>query len=115
MAARRTQGAVFIMDALRRASIGILLAAVPFGIARAQVGAGRGFLLGSPDGSLTFRGGWAVAAAGSDIFSFTTDNLTLNRRDFSSPTAGVDLAFRARSRTDIVVSAEYDGMSKQSE
>jgi hypothetical protein len=103
------------MDALRRASIGMLLAAAPFGTAFAQVGAGRGFLLGAPDGSLTLRGGWAVASAGSDIFSFTTDNLTLNRRDFSSPTVGADLAFRALSRTDVVVSVEYDGMSKQSE
>jgi len=61
------------------------------------------------------RGGWALASAGSDIFSFTTDNLTLNRRDFSSPTIAADLAFTLASRTDLVVSTAYEGMRRRSE
>jgi hypothetical protein len=80
-----------------------------------QVGAGDGFLLGAPDGSLTLRGGRAIPSAGSDVFSFTTGNLTLNKRDFSSAMGGVDLAFRIRSRTDIVLSTEYSGMNRKSE
>lgn len=100
---------------LRRVSVVGLLALAPLGATAAQVAAGSGFLLGAPDGSLTLRGGWATASAGSDIFSFTTDNLTLNRRDFSSPTLGADIAFRTLSRTDVVLSIDYDGTRKQSE
>ena len=102
------------VDSLRRLIGAALLVAAPMS-AGAQVASGPGFLLGMPDGSLTVRGGWALASAGSDIFSFTTDQLTLNRRDFSSPTFGTDLAFRVLSRTDVVFSVDYDGMRKQSE
>ena len=94
----------------------VLLLAVPrFAPIHAQVAAGKGFLLGAPSGSLTLRGGWALASAGSDIFSFTTDNLTLNRRDFSSPLIGADLAFRVLSRTDVVISTSYEAANKRSE
>ena len=61
--------------------------------------AGNGFLFGAPTGSLTIRGGWAVASAKSDLFAFTTEQLTLNRRDFSSPSGDADLAFFVTPRT----------------
>lgn len=98
-------------------SLGVaLLVATPrFASVHAQVAAGRGFLFGAPDGSLTLRGGWALASAGSDIFAFTTDNLTINRRDFSSPLIGADLAFRVASRTDLVFSTSYEGANRRSE
>jgi hypothetical protein len=83
-------------------------------IARAQ-DTGRGFLFGTPMGSVTIRGGWALARAKSDLFSFTTDQLTLSRGDFSSPEVGVDLAARLASRTDLVFSSGISGMSRQSE
>ena len=56
--------------------------------ARAQ-GAGNGFLLGTPVGSLTIRGGYDHANAGSDIFNDpqTIGQLTLKKSDFSSPSA----------------------------
>ncbi len=92
-----------------------LAISAPVASLAAQVAGGNGFLLGAPDGSLTIRGGWALASAGSDLFSFTTDNLTLNRRDFSSPLIGADLAFHVLSRTDIVLSASYEGANKRSE
>lgn len=84
------------------------------GSASAQSG-GRGFLFGAPAGSLTLNGGYANARASGDIFSFTTNNLTLNRADFSSPTFGVDLAVSAASRTDIVFGGAFAGTSKGSE
>jgi outer membrane protein W len=76
---------------------------------------GNGFLFGAPAGSFTLRGGWALARAGSDLFSFATNQLTLNRRDFSSPELGGDLAFRIRSTTELVVSSSISGMGKRSE
>jgi hypothetical protein len=78
-------------------------------------GSGNGFLLGRPMGSFIVRGGWALASAGSDLFSFTTKELTLDRGDFSSPTLDVDLAFHVASRTDLVLSAAAAGVNKRSE
>lgn len=76
---------------------------------------GKGFLFGAPSGSVTLRGGWASATANSDLFRFTTQNLTLNRRDFSSLEGGIDLAIAVRRSTQILLSADVSGMNKQSE
>jgi len=101
---------------MRFAPTTILLAAVVASpiTARAQ-DTGRGFLFGAPIGSFTIRGGWALAWARSDFFAFTTENLTLNRGDFSSPAIEADLAFRAGPRTQVVVSSGLSGMSRRSE
>jgi hypothetical protein len=77
--------------------------------------AGRGFLFAPPTGGLTIRGGYALASAGSDFFDFTTDELTLNRRDFSSVSFDAELYARIRPRTDIVFWGSYSGMRKPSE
>ena len=45
--------------------------------------AGDGFLFGQPRVTLTARGGFDLARASSDIFSFTTERLTVERGDFS--------------------------------
>ena len=91
----------------------VLAVALPVA-ARAQ-STGNGFLFGAPMGSLTIRGGYANASAGSDLFAFSTDQLTLNRRDFSSPTVDIDLAFRTGARTDVVFGGSFAGTSKGSE
>ena len=46
---------------------------------------GGGFLFGAPTYTFTVRAGYANARAGSDIFSFATQQLTLTRNDFSAP------------------------------
>jgi len=97
----------------RSIMIAVALAAIPF-TARSQE-SGNGFLFGAPMGSVTLSGGWALASAHSDLFSYTTDLLTLNRRDFSSPAFGVDLAFRVLPRTELVMSSSFSGVSKRSE
>jgi hypothetical protein len=98
---------------LRRALVLILAAATP---ATAQsVGTGNGFLLGSPALGLTISGGWALALAGSDLFSFTTEQLTINRREFSSPSLGADAIWNVTPRTALVVSAALSGMKKRTE
>ena len=89
------------------------LAALP-AVSGAQV-AGRGFLFGAPTGSFAVRGGWDLVTARSDLFAFTTDQLTLERGDFSSPSGDMDLAFRVGSRWDVVTSVSVSGMSKGSE
>jgi len=50
--------------------------------ARAQE-SGDGFLFRPPRGDVSIRGGFNHATAGSDLFSFTTSQLTLSTHDFS--------------------------------
>src|SRR6266550_7846732 len=76
---------------------------------------GNGFLFGEPKGSIVFRGGYALATANSDLFSFTARQLTLSRRDFSSPVADMDFAVTLAPRTDVVLAASYAGVNKSSE
>src|SRR5262245_28314814 len=69
------------------AALAFLSIAVP---ARAQ-SSGDGFLFGAPHGEVSIRGGFNHAAAGSDLFSFTESQLTVDSRDFSSLTFATDV------------------------
>jgi hypothetical protein len=94
--------------------VGLALCAVLPAVASAQE-SGNGFLFGTPAGALTLRAGWAAPRASSDLFSFTTNQLTLNRGDFSAPALGGDVAFRVFRQTNLVVSVDYSAMKKKSE
>ena len=91
-------------------------AAMAAGLASAASaqGSGNGFLFEQPSGSLTISGGYAHASAGSDIFSFATDQLSLDKSDFSGLTVGADLAIRVAPRFDIVIGTSYAGTSRPS-
>jgi hypothetical protein len=77
-----------------------VLAAAP---ARAQ-GAGDGFLFRPPHGTVGLRGGFDRASASSDIFNFVTDELTVDRRDFSSPTVVFEVSYKLAPRFDVLFS-----------
>jgi hypothetical protein len=53
--------------------------------------------------SLGVRGGYAVARASGEIFDFTREQLTLDRRDFDAPSFGGQLAIRVAPRIDVAV------------
>ncbi|HXD23246.1 MAG TPA: hypothetical protein VN613_07795 [Gemmatimonadaceae bacterium] len=93
------------------ALVAALAAASP---AAAQDG-GDGFLFHAPSGSWSFRGGYAMPSAHSDLFSFTTSNLTLNHGDFDGVDIGADLAFSLSPRLDLTFDLAYSGMNKGSE
>jgi len=76
---------------------------------------GDGFLFKQPDVSWGVRGGFDRATAGSDIFSFVTDQLTLRRGDFSSATLGTDVGIRLSPRVDLVLGVAYSGSRTRSE
>ena len=76
---------------------------------------GSGFLFHPPVGSLSVRGGFDRAFAGSDIFSFSTEQLTLDRGSFSAPTLAVDLAMRVAPRLDVVASLAVANSTARSE
>lgn len=77
--------------------------------------AGDGFLFQAPNGSWTFRLGVAVPTARSDVFGFVTDQLTLDRADFSSATLGTALAISVSARNDIVFDMSYSNITRPSE
>jgi len=76
---------------------------------------GDGFLFKTPNGSFSLRGGYAVANAGSDLFSEVTSILTLDKRDFSSVSFGGDISFSASPRFDLVFGADFSSATQDSE
>src|SRR6266568_7413742 len=66
-------------------------------------GSGDGFLFAAPAGTLAIRGGFDRANAGSDVFAFVTDELTVRRTDFSAPMLAIDLGVRLSPRIDVLL------------
>lgn len=80
---------------VRRARVSAIVAAlalfaVPL-VASAQTGAGDGYLFHTPKASLALRIGVAKPSADSRVFSFASEQLTLNRNSFTGVTLGADL------------------------
>jgi outer membrane protein W len=88
-----------------------LVAALP---AHAQSG-GDGFLFHRPAARISVRGGYAVASAGSDLFDFATENLTLNKSDFSGVALGAALDITASDRVNLTLDVGYSRSKKSSE
>ena len=63
-------------------------------------GSGDGFLFRPPAGAVAIRGGFDLARADSEVFKFVTDELTVDRRDFSSAAFGFDVAFKVSPRVE---------------
>lgn len=102
--------------ALRRRTIAITALAIVFApCAVFAQRSGDGFLFGEPRATLTIRTGWAHASSRSDLFSYTTELLTLNRGDFSAPTIAFDVAWPLDSRTLVVASLGFAETSHRSE
>lgn len=53
--------------------------------------------------------------ANSDVFAFVTDQLTVDRSDFSSPTFGTSLGIRLSGRNELMFDVSYAGMHRSSE
>lgn len=96
-------------------SLPLLAALLALAPAAGAQSAGRGFLFGSPASSLTLRGGFAHASAGSDVFAFSREQLTLGRGDFDGFLLGADFARRLAPRLDLVLGAAFAGRDARSE
>jgi outer membrane protein W len=91
---------------LARARAGGLLALaflVTAGGAPLGAQSGGGYLLGRPSGTVTQRGGYSHASAGSDLFDEVTQNLTLKKSDFSGFSAGVEMAIATSGNLDLAL------------
>ena len=73
---------------------GVIVVFILLAASGAQAGeGGDGFLFRAPRGTVSFRGGFDRAVAGSDLFAFTVKQLTIDRQDFSSLTFATDVEY----------------------
>lgn len=98
----------------RAATLAALLAFVIVA-SPAEAQSGRGFLFEEPDLILGARGGFGIASAGSDLFDFSRDELTLSRNDFNGFSAFGEVGVRLLPRVDLIASAGYTGSVARSE
>lgn len=87
---------------------------VPLGVG-AQRLAGDGFLFGAPGASLTLRLGYAQPLAGSEVFAFSNENLTLGRSDYAGGALSGDFAWFVAERVALQISAGYSRRTVGSE
>lgn len=78
----------------------LVLALLPH---RATAQSSSDFLFRSPSVTLGVYGGYAVPGAESDIFDFTTSDLTADRSDFRSLALGGRLGIRVSERLDVAL------------
>jgi hypothetical protein len=90
---------------------GMLAAAQP---ARAQ-GAGHGFLFQRPGGAFVVRAGFDQPSAGSDLFTFVTDELTLRKSDFRGLSLAGELNAQLSPRTQLIFGLAWSGSRRGSE
>jgi hypothetical protein len=90
------------------------LALVSLG-AVAPLAAQDGYMFGTPRLSLTVRAGAAAPRANGDIYDLFTNQLTLERSDFVSPSFGADLGFTILPRVDLLLSVATSHSSNDSE
>ncbi|CAN5305536.1 hypothetical protein BH09GEM1_BH09GEM1_18180 [soil metagenome] len=86
------------------------------GIAPLQAqSSGDGYMFHTPQGRLTLRTGYDHANAGSDVFTQSTDLLTLKKSDFSGITVGAEAAYSLGSRLDLSADLAFTHKTKGSE
>ena len=78
-------------------------------------------MIGRPHGSIGVRGNWLMPSAGSDIFDFVTEHLSIEKSDFNTATFAMDTAFMLTPHLDIVagfdianqdIESQYRGYSE---
>lgn len=76
---------------------------------------GDGFLFKRPSVTLGVRLGYAVPRAGSEVFDFTREELTVDKSDFNAFSFGGELAVRATERFDVGLNAGFEKSDTRSE
>lgn len=79
------------------------------------------FMIGRPHVSLGIRGNWLISSAGSDIFDFVTEHLSIDKSDFNAATFALDAGYSLTPQVDIVggfdianneIQSQYRGYSE---
>lgn len=82
--------------------------------ARAQA-QGDGFLFDQPSVTLGLRIGYALPRAGSEVFDFTRERLTVEKSDFNAFAFGGEVAIRAHERFDVALNGGFETSDTRSE
>jgi outer membrane protein W len=85
----------------RSAILAAALAAFALPAAARAQGSGDGFLFQKPLGSFVLRGGIASTTASGDLYTFLSNQFTLNKGDFRAPQMAADLLIRIAPRADL--------------
>ena len=75
----------------------------------------RDFLFGKPNVTVGARLGLAAPTAGSEVFDFTTEELTVKRGDFAAIDFEVELGVRLRDRLDLALNIGHSESNTRSE
>ena len=73
------------------------------------------FFFGRPKATVGVRGNWLFARAKSDWYSFVTDQLLVDKKDFNAPGIATDVGFAVSRRAEAVVGVEFNQAKKDSE
>jgi hypothetical protein len=73
------------------------------------------FLFGEPRGSVGLRASWVFARAGSDLFDFIQQQLTIDPGDFNAPAVAVDVGVAASRRLEVLIGFEFSDARTSSE
>lgn len=68
---------------------------------------GNGFLFSRPGATFNFRTGYDIPLAGSDIFSYTSELLTLDKSNFAAPAITVDIGVHLTERLELVAGVGF--------
>jgi hypothetical protein len=82
---------------------------------RPHPGATADFLFGHPRGSVAVRGEWIFARAGSDLFDFVRDQLTIDGDAFNAPAVGAQVGLALAPRVEVLAGVEASGSETPSE
>ncbi len=74
-----------------------------------------GFLFGTPKASFVLKVGYSVPRAGSDLFQFTQDELTVEDGDFNGAHVAGELGLRISERLDLTASVGFSESRTRSE
>jgi opacity protein-like surface antigen len=80
---------------------------------RPHPGATADFMFGRPTGSVSLRGSWVFARAGSDLFDFVTDQLTLDSGDFDARAIGGEFGLVITPRLEVLGGVEMTTTSER--
>ena len=99
----------------RRVLLAAIAAMISLPMAASAQAGGPGFLFRRPMMSFGIRAGYARPQAGSEVFDFARNILTVGTSDFASSAWGADLAIQATERLDIAAGVGLTRSSTRSE
>lgn len=73
------------------------------------------FMLGRPKGFIAVDGGFLFANAGSDVYDFIREQLTIEKKAFNAPILGGRMGFALSPRVELAVLYEQSQASAESE